>query len=345
MEFSGEELSEFLLKTVDKFSDESQESRRGGRPTIADNFLLGSRNQWQVFFGECWPDTGWHFLKIRKRRGNTIEDLRKVFESVQAKPHCDRARLFLRGLPQPVTVQRLRAQRIAHNKLLYALQDMRREIPDLQRSLSEAEDALKSVDEKDRAAVEVQASPRAEVLKQHHAMISAKECECDVLEMEVRDGEAYVYCSELLDFLRSKRYAVTPLNLANALAGLPDMRWRQSLVRCSKFGADVGTQYPYAVFQLIDRVWRRMGMRLGRTPVDSFRAELLKLPKKSYLRDRLCEQWRDLRLVIEEACKAKHEPGFVPYALTSAFLRNLSRQKTSVDYVLDAQEKLTVPSK
>ena len=49
------------------------------------------------------------------------------------------------------------------------------------------------------------------------------------LEARLRDLEAPFARQELFRFLKSKRYEVTPLALANAAAGLPYMGWRHSM--------------------------------------------------------------------------------------------------------------------
>lgn len=344
MDFSGEEFSELISNGIDSIPAEDEKLRKGGRPTIADNFLLGSRNQWRAFFEQCWPEIGWPLSQIRKRRSSTIKDIQKVFATVAGKPYCDHANVFLRGEPQRVTVQALREQTIASNKLRFEVQNAQNNRPELQRLCIEAAHALSEASETQNAAIEAELVRRIHAVREHEENFDAKKHECIALEKQVRDGEVYLYCSELLNFLRSegkRKRAVKPLNLSNALAGLPYMRWRQSETRCSKMLADAFVQHPYAVFLLIERLLRRMGAKRRKLRLAVFRAELLKLPKKeNYPRDSLCEQWRDLKLAIEEVSQSKCERGFVPYALTSAFLRNVARQKTAVDNVMDAQENL-----
>ncbi|HEV2315358.1 MAG TPA: hypothetical protein VGR94_08645 [Candidatus Acidoferrales bacterium] len=344
MEFSGGKFEGFDGELIDIVSDEPQKPLKGGRPTIPDDLLLDSRNQWQPFFGQCWPEIDWPLSQIRKRRKSTIKDVQRVFEEVRHKPLCDHAKIFLRGEPQRTTVEVLRKQTKASSKLRYEVQDMQNKRPELQRLCLEAANALSQASEAENATIQAELVRRIHAVKEHEGRFDAKERECIALEKQVRDGEVYLYCSELLDFLRSKgkrKRAMTPTNLANALAGLPYMRWRQSEARCSKMPANSFKPYPYAVFQLIKRLLRRTGAKRGKSLLGAFRAELLKLPKKeNYPRDSICEQWRDFRLAIEEVSKSKHQSGFIPNAITSEFLRNVSRQKTSVDNVLDAQEKL-----
>lgn len=344
MEFPGEEFSELISNGIDSIPAEDERLHKGGRPTIADNFLLGSRNQWRAFFEQCWPDVGWPLLQIRKRRSDTMNDARQVFAKVVGKPLCDHANAFLRGEPRRITVQALRKQTIASNKLRYEVQDMQNKRPEFQRLCLEAANALSQATAMENAAIQAELVRRIHAVKQHEGRFDAKERECIALEKQVRDGEVYLYCSELLNFLRSegkRKRAVTPLNLANALAGLPYMRWRQSEARCSKMPANPFVQYPCAVVQIIERLLPRIRAKRGKSLADDFRAELLKLPKKdAYPRDSICQQWRDFRMAVEEVSKSQNQSGSFPYVITSAFLRSVSRPKTSVDNVLDAQERL-----
>lgn len=143
MEFSG---GDFSFDPMDTVSEEPETPNKGGRPTIPDNSLLGSRNQWQVFFEQCWPEIGWHLLRIRKRRSSTITDVQRVFKRVVDKPHCDHARAFLRGEPQHATVRELRKYALTSTRLRYELQDMQRKYPGLQQACAEAANAVKQAD-------------------------------------------------------------------------------------------------------------------------------------------------------------------------------------------------------
>lgn len=346
MEFSG---GDFSFDPMDTASEEPETPNKGGRPTIPDNLLLGSRNQWRVFFEQCWPEIGWPLSRIRKRRSSTITDVQSAFRRVVDKPHCDHAKVFLRGEPQRITVRKLRKYTLASSRLRYELQDMQREYPGLQRACAEAANAVKQADKKDKATFRNERRRRRRKLRQHEKTFAAKQRESVSLEDQLRNGEMYLYCSELLSFLRSegkRKRALTPLNLANALAGLPYMRWRQSETRCSKMSADSFAQHPYVVFRLVERLFLRIGAKRDKSLTDRFREELLSLPKKeAYPRDSICQQWRDFRLAVEEVLKTQDQEGFIPYAITSAYLRNVSRPKTSLDNIRDSREKLSLPRK
>jgi hypothetical protein len=45
-------------------------------------------------------------------------------------------------------------------------------------------------------------------------------------------------------------------------------------------------------------------------------------------------------MALEECSKAEHSDGFMPYAITRAFLRNQSRPKNQAEQILAEHEKL-----
>src|SRR5882757_9620354 len=69
------------------FASTLTEKPKRGRPTIPDNFLLGSRNQWASLLEESWPEIAWPLLQMRGHPTSTIDDLRKAFRHVKEKPH------------------------------------------------------------------------------------------------------------------------------------------------------------------------------------------------------------------------------------------------------------------
>ena len=330
-----------------------REKKKPGPHTLPDNLLLGSRNSWRSFFEECWPEVGWPLECIRKRRASTIADIQKAFETIRGKPRCDLAEVFIRSSPIKTTRKELLGNRIRSNDLYHKIQKLHSERPTLQLACTEAENALKYASAEDKKRIQEEVNRRSEALRQLEESLSKAESEIPELDKTVRAQEVYWYCSQLLDFLHcrrsarnaSPRYALDPLNLANALAGLDDMGWRQSHRRCSAMRPDSFRQLPYSVFLLIYRIWQRRSGQFREAPVDFFRAQLLTLPKEKGDSPRawLCEKWRDLRIAIEESWSPKHPSAFVPHAITSAFFTNLYRMKSPVDRVLEDQEKLVLP--
>jgi hypothetical protein len=318
------------------------ERPKKGRPTIPDNFLLGSRNAWLFFFEESWPEIGWWLLEIRNQENSTIENVRKAFAPVEGRHNCGLATVFLQGSPQPVDGKELRANRIRNSRFQDEIRKMQPLRLELQRECDSAKTVLKEATKEDKKAIKaVLKASKARLFRLEEKLHQA-EYESKALDKKVRDQETYWYCSQLLDFLRKRRYTAEPFNLANALAGLPQMGWRESFVRCSKMPRSFFVRFPYRTFQVISRIWRCRPKDLKDTPMEFFREQILKLPRKDDgIRDSLCQAWRDLRLAIEDCWRQEHRNDFMPYAITSAFIGNRSRSKTASDLILDKHEKLS----
>ena len=314
-----------------------------GRPTVGDTFLLSGLNNWLSFFEECWPEIGFDLLGFRKRKGSTIEDLRTVFERIPGGNRRDLAQVFLRGSPLEVDSKTLRADRIRAAKLPHQIQEMRNLRLGFVQSCTEAERALAQASEQDREIIQAQANGRKDRLSDLDEKLARAEMESEELSQRVKNEETYWFCSQLLDFLRKDRYAIEPLPLANAMAGLPDMGWRESYDRTSKMTRSSDfVQFPYRAFDVISRIWRRRPKGDQVAPTEFFREQVLRMPKKDDgARGVFCRGWRDLRLAIEECWTAQQSEDFMPYAITSAFLRNQIRQKTEKERMLDEHEMLS----
>jgi hypothetical protein len=327
------------------------EKKKRGRPTIPSNLLLGNRNSWLHLLEECWPEVGWPLHCIRKQRTATIDDIQRVLKPLMGKPNGGLASAFYRDSFEACTTRDIRANNKILSKLhsrILATQALR----DTQdRLCREVDMALKQSGElpitnpKVNEAIQVEVTRRKEALANISEKLRILEGELAALEKKVLDQESYVYRSELLDFLHSRgRYAVEPVPLANALAGLRQMRWRQSYVRCSKMLNNSEPHLWYRTIATIRRIWKRRDKDFSEAPVEFFRNSLVKLPKKSgYVRQFLWENWRGLRLAIEEGWNSKHPAESIPFILTAKFIQNLSRPKSAVEQVLATQEKLMFP--
>ncbi len=184
------------------------EKPKKGRPTIADNFLLGNRNNWLSFFEEFWPEVGFSLLALRKQETSTIEAIRKVFEPVRGKDRSLSAEAFLRGTPQTIEGQALRSNRIRGSRLHHEIQEMQSQRRELEFSCAEAENALTQAGEQEKEIIQAQANQRKERLLELEEKLPRAENESKELDKKVQDQETYWYCSQLLDFLRKGRYTV-----------------------------------------------------------------------------------------------------------------------------------------
>jgi hypothetical protein len=328
---------------ISPFEMTESEKPKRGRRTVPDNFLLGSRNNWLSMFEENWAEIGFSLLEIRRRERGTIEDVQKIFDSFKGTDTGAFSKVFLQGTPQQVTGKEIRANRSFNSTFHRNIEGMRSLQTDLMRSYAEVEHALEEPGYQDNEILQTREKQIKGRLLQLKEDLRRAESELPQFDQQKRDQEAYWYCSQLLDFLHGKRRnAVTPLNLANALAGLPEMGWRESDARCSKMHRSspcVGLSY--RVVELVSRMWRRRPKVSQDAPIEFFRVQILGLPKKDGIREVLRRAWRDFRLAIEECWKESKSEEFMPYAITSTFLRNHARSKTLAERILAEREMLS----
>jgi hypothetical protein len=317
------------------------EKPKRGRPTIGDNHLLGARNEWASLLEESWAEIGWRLSQIRKHATSTIEDVRKAFQPVKEKPHNPGlAQAFYRERVEAATAAEVQRNRKRVGKLQAEVHHGGAKLNDIQQSIWAAEQALKIAPAEDKNVVQDEIARRRQVFLQLQIDINRLTIERDALDKKLLDQETYVCASELLDFLHSGRRAVNPRNIANALAGLPMMGWRQSHLRCSRMPPQ-DERLHYRVLRVILKLWKRRRGESKESLIEFFKTQLPKLPKKlGYTRDFLLEYFHDLRLAIEESSGTKHEDGEAPYVMASIFMRNTGRQKNSFEQMLADQEKL-----
>lgn len=319
-----------------------REKPKRGRRTIPDNFLAGSRNAWAALLEESWLQVGWPLLCIRDRRKSTIEDLRKALEPLKGMPHNSglAAALYRQSYEAAKPAEVLK-NREKVGKLDAEILQAQAKRDEYIRSCAEAEAALKVASPGEMDTIQDEALRRLQRLLHLADDLKKLGVAHESLYEKSLDQEAYVFCSELLDFLLSRRYAVSPQNLASALAGLPGMRWRQSFARSSGMPFNE-PRSDYRVFKLISLLCDRLPQDAKGPSQEVFKARLLKLsPKLGYTRQFLWDNWRDLRRAIEECWKLQAAPpGSIPFVLASIFMRNVAEQKNPAARVLAEREKL-----
>lgn len=292
---------------------------------------------------ESWPEIGWPLLVARDGRAIEVDEICRIFEPVKKMPHNSGLAAPLYGPSFEITnPNEVLTTRRRFGEVNAGIIRVQAEYEQCQRSCAEAEAALKIPNSTDRDKIEQEAGRRNQRLAEVQQNLEHLNSERDSLDVSMRDQEAYVYRFELRDFLLSGDLEVNPRTLANALAGLPTMSWRQSLDRCSAMAFDP-PRLEYCVWELISEVWRQRTTEFAVAPVDFFKDGVLKLDQKfGFNRQFLRENWRDLRKAIEECWRSTSARplGWIPFGITSIFLRNVTQQKDPSERVLGAQERL-----
>lgn len=328
---------------VSPFEMAKPEKLKRGRPTIPDNFLLGSRNSWLRMFEDNWAEIGFQLLEIRRTGRGTNADVREAFDSLKGTDAGLFSKVFLQGTPERATAKEIRANRSSNSTLHRKVEGLRSRKRDLMRDRAEVEDALEKPGHQYEEILRTEEGQIIGSLQQADEDLKREEDKLKQSDQQNQNQEAYWYCSQLLNFLNGKRQnAVEPLNLANALAGLPHMGWRESETRCSEFDRSPCVSLSYLVVELVSRMLRNAPKDSTTPPIEFFRSQILALPKKdNSIRAVLCRAWRDFRLAVEQCWNDSKNEMFMPYAITSAFLRNHARTKILAEQILAEREMLS----
>ncbi|MGP0021257.1 MAG: hypothetical protein ACLPHP_21995 [Candidatus Sulfotelmatobacter sp.] len=331
MELDDFNVAEKILSTL----DERQPLR--GYPTQIDKDRLWNMRQHLRFLLETtWDEVGCRFQTVRKM--GDLRDVMKPWEKrIEQEEHVVRALLW--NSERPATSRSLYRQRKQlgelHDRYLSAME-----------WIDECRDSLERfmVIPGQHLSLAEQDVIRDEIYERARKLAHAGE-ECialrdqeNELEVLIKDGEAYFARNELLDFCLSKRYRLTPLDIANALAGLPFICWRRSADRCRKWkGEPEGLSF--GIFRILLRVVKANVRRSDlMRDADKFLEAKRPTGNKFALAD-----LRENRYYLRRSIAAVLEQGMRRADLAAAISREYWKRKshpTAVDRAFAEEEKI-----
>jgi hypothetical protein len=307
--------------------------------SMPDGFTVGTRNAWVRLLEQCWPTVGPQILSIAHEPTSTMDDVRRAFLPAKEHPydsglatHFYRERIQ-EATPADVLNTGKHLDEVS-GEILRASGDRDQSA----RSCAEVEAAFSlATNLREKEQVQSEAHRRKRDLAQIEAKLVDLQRTQKELEETFRDQQAYVCRSETLDFLLSAEHPVDPRHMANAVCGLPRMSWRESFTLCSPIPFDSGAQHEYQVFQVISAILNHHFVALNGDAVEAFRGELLKLPPGSPGRQFFCDNWGDLKAVVQELGDSTP---LDPFGLTRMFLKRAMRQKNPLEKVIADSERL-----
>jgi len=164
------------------------------------------------------------------------------------------------------------------------------------------------------------------------------------LGLQLQSLEASYARQELFRFLKSARYELKPLSLANAAAGLPYMGWRQSMRRSTKAPSKLANGNVYQIFKSIRYLVATAEKKLQNPLIAHFRENIPLLPRRYRLpKAELAEKWLYLERAIRQAFRTNSHPKALPFEITKWYLMQI-RSQSQVDMVLADGAKLKFPN-
>jgi len=304
--------------------------KRRGRPLLlTDDALLQRRAFLVGTFDVQWTDFAWELQRAKSARA-----IRNALQPIHKRTGLEP---FVYEPTRSSTWTELRTHRHTLDRRSRHITVAAEDELAAKNRLDKVEGALLDVgsDETlERACVKRKADYAAAAGLSRHLQESMVE-----LREELRRREAHVSQAELLEFIASKRYTITPITLANAMAGLPFISWRHSAARCNELAVEVAVGLSYQMFQDLKRVLADPPPT-KREAVEKVKAYLVgkKRPIPASVRE-FRAHWHYLRTSIEAVYDTRPPKTALPYRVSTEYRRR-SSSRSRYDQVLEEEERI-----
>jgi len=328
--------------------------RGPGRPSVDDATLSAKRDALVWLLSATWADIG-----SQLPQATSLEELGLALEPLRGHASEHDVVLFLRRTSVTATAKEIRAKRKEHALLSERSREAQTTHDSCVDACRVAESAMNKAQSEQQQSMLFELLKRWRKAAEARSELKAAQIAEKTIREQLRDEEAGFAQNELLDFIKRGKYARNPLGLANAMAALPDMTWEQSHARCSKIKCGQWPTFPIRIFETIKRIWNRRNSHPDLALPQLFRQEIEKLPKTvlasvlqpfphsvkkrkidNPVRCHLAENWRYLRLAIEEVAGLEVPPGRVPFLILSHFNENMAKPRTPLDLILITNERI-----
>lgn len=313
--------------------------RRGRRIAIEDGRLWNNRDSLVFLLENTWADVGDKLPKIRKI--DDVYEALRVWKQDNRYNHLYVTQTLLRPSSSPATVKSLNAKRRRLRALNVAA---RRAYESLEKCCTSFEIAMRAAtgqySESEKETIDDKIKERAVILGHAGTEYLALTDEQREMEEHIKDCEAHFARTEFVRFCKSGRYRLTPLKTANALAGLPDIGWRQSAKRCNTQvcpGANGGSMQ---VFETIRRIVQSC-TRKSELVKHTERWLRAQRKTKSYGASDLQTNWYYLRSSIKTAVEAGTRSRDLPFAITRQYWKR-RYQPSNADVLFADDERIVV---
>jgi hypothetical protein len=304
--------------------------------------LLGVRDELIFLFEETWADVGERLPWIKKPAD--VLDAVRVWDNPNLSTGNQYiAKYLLRPSSIPATQKWLTARRVELAKLNRAVRTASDTLEKCRRALDTAERALSDqLSNSDKAAVLDQISRRGQKLSDAKTDFDYLNNQQHEVQQLLLDGEASFARDEFARFCVSNRYRLTPMNIANALAGLPHIGWRQSITRCQKHPSTHGEGQSIQIFRTIERIVRSC---VRRSDLVGHAEKWLrdKRTKNSLGPSELRKKWYYLRWSIKTVLDADPRVSTrnLPFAITREYWKRTNRP-SNVDALFEEEERIVI---
>jgi hypothetical protein len=353
---------QLMGKFLDWLMNRKAKNTSAGRPTIEDDWLSANRNSLVDMLSCWWGEVGWQL-----QPATTREALRAALDPV--REHSNKHLISRLLLPSsesadPDQIREVRETNGRAIEQIYDAQERQRQYPDL---IMRAEMALGHASPEQKEDVKAKLSQLQADL-QMATLAYEVACKAQAaLEKKLDQMEAGFAQDQLLMFIDKRfingRYARNPLNLANAMAGLPYTQgvhfvgaW-QSYQRCSDLPCDLWPHHRFRVFETIQSILKK-SKTSKLSPMEFFHQQIVALPRTvvqervdpltkkevqsksdNAVRSDLLDNWPIWSLAIKKSLESSVDQERIPFLICANFTEVRRDPKTSVLLVLGSTQK------
>jgi hypothetical protein len=356
-----EKFLQLMGKFLDWLMNRKAKSTSAGRPTVDDQSLSDHRDSIVDMLSCWWGEVGWQLPRVTTR-----EQLRAALEPLREHPNRHRISRLLLVSSDSATAEQIREERQANAKAIEKIYDANARQRECMDAVSQAQMALGQATPEQTKEVKEQVLKRQADLQAANRAYDGACSAQQAIEKKLDQMEAGFAQDELLMFIETRfikgKYARSPRNLADAMAGLPYTQgvhfmgvW-QSYARCSKL--DCVPHHRFQLFETIQSIWKK-SKKSKLPPLEFFHQEITALPKtvvsktvdpltkkevsdktENGVRSYLLNYWPIWNLAIQKSLESSVEPERVPFLICANFTLVQRDPKTSVYMVLGAAEKI-----
>lgn len=307
------------------------EARKAGRPRLIQDFALQNRfTSLLGFFEYHWAEVAWDLSEAK-----TIPVLREALRRAK-RESVSELEPFVTEPTSRTTNQELKELRCEERKL----NALSRSAYEEQRLTSERlERAIHAVNAHrgDERLQKLKTKHEQRYASTQNQLAALKEAS-EKLEERIKQKEAFFAQSELLEFVRSNRYTLSPVSFAKAMAGLPWITWRQSAARLAKSEIKHPFGVEYEKFRIVQKALEGAPRKLEKM-IAAIKAVLLRKSNCSFAYASLRDEWYFLKSAIETISKQRVPRTAVPFRVYAEYQRK-AQYRSAADVLLQEDEAL-----
>jgi len=320
----------------------SQPKRRGPQPELSDPQLDTRREQLVQAFEGAWCDIGGELRKCKK-----AADLIRVFSPFAETFIRDFAEMVCRASSEPVSAANLRKLRAETRALVEPFLSADESRRQARERLQQADSVLEQAPKSKLRMLKRERKKRRKEAWKTSLEYRTRSDSVRRLEARLKAFEASFARQELFRFLKSKRYEVKPLALANAAAGLPYMGWRHSMRKNTKIQSIAANGFAFQTFKAVRYLATIANKSTEKEFVAAFRKNVPSLPSRYHTpRNELAQNWFFLERAVRQAYRVyrnEHNPRDLPFEVTKRYFMQI-RSQSQVDRLLADQARLRLAS-